>query len=150
MAVSFIGRGKPSIQRKPLTCRKSPTNSTIYCGIRYTWMGFKLTMLVAIGTDCIGSYKSNYHMITTTTAPETSVHHWPYKHSWLLIWPVAKISFFTYPFFHKIFRRESICNFLPKLFKKKIYELIFKDIDYFLLIHIQRISNKKRLKIIFL
>ena len=25
--------------------------------------------LVAIGTDCIGSYKSNYHTITTTTAP---------------------------------------------------------------------------------
>jgi hypothetical protein len=25
--------------------------------------------LVVIGTDCIGSYKSNYHTITTTTAP---------------------------------------------------------------------------------
>jgi hypothetical protein len=30
--------------------------------------GFKLTMLVVIATDCIGSYKSNYHTITTTTA----------------------------------------------------------------------------------
>jgi hypothetical protein len=29
----------------------------------------KLTMLVVIGTDCIGSCKSNYHTITTTTAP---------------------------------------------------------------------------------
>jgi hypothetical protein len=29
--------------------------------------GFKLTMLVVIGTDCIGIYKSNYHTITTTT-----------------------------------------------------------------------------------
>ena len=29
--------------------------------------GFKLTTLVVIGTDCTGSYKSNYH--TTTTAP---------------------------------------------------------------------------------
>jgi hypothetical protein len=27
--------------------------------------GFELTMLVVIGTDCIGSYKSNYHTITT-------------------------------------------------------------------------------------
>jgi len=26
---------------------------------------------VGIGTDCIGSYKSNYHTITTTTAPGT-------------------------------------------------------------------------------
>ena len=29
----------------------------------------KLTMLVVIGTDCIGSCKSNYHTITATTAP---------------------------------------------------------------------------------
>jgi len=28
-------------------------------------MGFKLTSLVVIGTDCTGSCKSNYHMITT-------------------------------------------------------------------------------------
>jgi hypothetical protein len=26
-------------------------------------------MLVMMGTDCIGSYKSNYHTITTTMAP---------------------------------------------------------------------------------
>ena len=26
-------------------------------------------MLVVIGTDCTGSCKSNYHMITTTTVP---------------------------------------------------------------------------------
>ena len=31
--------------------------------------GFELTTLVVIGTDCIGSCKSNYHAITTTTAP---------------------------------------------------------------------------------
>jgi hypothetical protein len=31
--------------------------------------GFELTTLVVIGTDCIGSYKSNYHMITTTMVP---------------------------------------------------------------------------------
>ena len=31
-------------------------------------MGFELITLVAIDTDCIGSYSSNYHMITTTTA----------------------------------------------------------------------------------
>ena len=34
-----------------------------------TLAGFELTMLLMIGTDCIGSKKSNYHMITTTTAP---------------------------------------------------------------------------------
>ena len=31
--------------------------------------GFKLTALVVIGTDCICSCKSNYHIITTTTIP---------------------------------------------------------------------------------
>ena len=37
------------------------------CCIEYTspWTGFKLTTLVVIGTDCIGSYKFNYHAITT-------------------------------------------------------------------------------------
>jgi hypothetical protein len=29
--------------------------------IHLAWAGFELTMLVVIGTDCIGSYKSNYH-----------------------------------------------------------------------------------------
>ena len=33
------------------------------------WVEFELTTLVVIGTDCIGSCKSNYHTITTTTAP---------------------------------------------------------------------------------
>ena len=35
------------------------------------WVGFELTTLVLIGTDCIGSYKSNYHAIMTTTTPLT-------------------------------------------------------------------------------
>ena len=44
MAVSFIGGGKPE------NLDKTPP-----------WTGFKLTTLVVIGTDCTGSYKSNYH-----------------------------------------------------------------------------------------
>jgi hypothetical protein len=39
--------------------------------VHLTREGFKLTTLVVIGTDCIGSYKSNYHMITTMTVPYT-------------------------------------------------------------------------------
>ena len=34
-------------------------------------MRFELTTLVVIGTHCIGSYKSNYHTIMTTTAPKS-------------------------------------------------------------------------------
>ena len=42
---------------------------TILYGVYLAWTGFELTTLVVIGTDCIGSCKSNYHMITTTTTP---------------------------------------------------------------------------------
>ena len=31
--------------------------------------GVRTHTLVVIGADCTGSYKSNYHTITTTTAP---------------------------------------------------------------------------------
>jgi hypothetical protein len=39
--------------------------------IMYTspWSRFELTTSVVIGTDCIGSCKSNYHMITATAVP---------------------------------------------------------------------------------
>jgi hypothetical protein len=32
--------------------------------VHLAWAGFELTKLVVIGTDCIGSFKSNYHTIT--------------------------------------------------------------------------------------
>jgi hypothetical protein len=38
--------------------------------VHIAWVGFELTTLVVIGNDCTGSYKSNYHMITTSTSPE--------------------------------------------------------------------------------
>ena len=41
--------------------------------VHLTWVGFKLTTLVVIGTDCIGSYKSNYHTFTTTTTPRMNI-----------------------------------------------------------------------------
>ena len=37
--------------------------------LHLTWVGFELTTLVVIGTDCIGSYKSNYRTIMTMTTP---------------------------------------------------------------------------------
>jgi hypothetical protein len=37
--------------------------------VHLTWAGIELTTLVVISTDCIDSYKSNYHTIITTTAP---------------------------------------------------------------------------------
>jgi hypothetical protein len=51
------------------TPREKVTDKFFYHIMLYrahlVWAGFELTMLVVIGTDCIGSCKSNYHMITT-------------------------------------------------------------------------------------
>jgi hypothetical protein len=33
--------------------------------VHIAWVGFQLTTSVMIGTDCIGSCKSNYHTIMT-------------------------------------------------------------------------------------
>ena len=66
MAISFIGGGNWSDRIKPPTSRKSLTNFITKCCIEYT--GFELTTLVVICTDFTGSFKSNYHTITPTTA----------------------------------------------------------------------------------
>ena len=67
MAVSFIGGENRSMQRKPLTCRKSLTNFITWCCMEYpspsTW--FELTTL---GTDCTDICKSNDQMIMTMMA----------------------------------------------------------------------------------
>ena len=44
--------------------------------VHLIWAGFELTALVVIGTDYIGSCKSNYHTITSTTAPHTNQGQW--------------------------------------------------------------------------
>jgi hypothetical protein len=52
------------------TTNLSQVTDKLFCIMLYwvhlAWAGFKLTMLVVIGTYCIGSCKSNYHTITTT------------------------------------------------------------------------------------
>ena len=41
--------------------------------------GFELTNLVVIDTDCIGSCKSKYHTMMTTTVPDILLVKWSYK-----------------------------------------------------------------------
>jgi hypothetical protein len=41
--------------------------------VHLAWAGFEFTTLVVIYTDCIGSCKSYYHTITTTTAPKYQI-----------------------------------------------------------------------------
>jgi hypothetical protein len=51
----------------------SHVTDKLYYIMLYTspWSRFTLTTSMMIGTDCIGSSKSNYHMITATTAPSS-------------------------------------------------------------------------------
>ena len=63
------------------TCCKSVTNIITQCCMKYTlpWSGFKPTMLVVMGTDCIGSFKSNYRTITTMTTLAIYHMYWDSK-----------------------------------------------------------------------
>jgi hypothetical protein len=56
------------------TCRKS---LKLYYKMLCTshWSRFKLTTLVVIGTDCIGSCKSYYHTITTDCPKKNDQHY---------------------------------------------------------------------------
>ena len=68
MAVNFLGGEN---QRKPLTCRKLQIKKLYHIILYQVYLsrvGFELTKLVVIGTDCTGSCKSNYNMIMATTA----------------------------------------------------------------------------------
>jgi hypothetical protein len=85
-----------------------------------SWAGFELTTLVVRGTDCIGSYKSNYHTITITTASQVVflylINKWnvilPLINKWnvtmkatpwlLLYYPLAKPRKFGYQKQHRL------------------------------------------------
>jgi hypothetical protein len=70
MAVSFNNGANTATRRKASICRKSLTNYHIMLyQVHLIWEEFELIALVVICTDCIGSCKSNYYAITTTTAP---------------------------------------------------------------------------------
>jgi hypothetical protein len=73
VAVSFIGEGNRRTRRKPPICRKSLTNfNTSWCTPSPDRVSNSQTSVV-IGTDCIGSCKSNYHTIMTTTGRNVTI-----------------------------------------------------------------------------
>jgi hypothetical protein len=58
--------GGPAENHRPVASQRQTLSHTI---LQLACVGFELTTLVVICTDYIGSCKSNYHTITTTTAP---------------------------------------------------------------------------------
>ena len=70
--------------------------------VHLAWARFELTMLVVIGTNCIGSYKSSYYTITTTTAPNIK-----YGRSILLSVVSREQSFFISPMWGCFFLNVS-------------------------------------------
>ena len=54
--------------RGPAACHWQTLSHGGYIEYTSPWAGMELTTLAPMGTDCIGSFKSNYHTITATTA----------------------------------------------------------------------------------
>ena len=65
VAVSFIGGGTGENHRPSTNHRQTLSHNVVHL----PWAGSEPTTSVVIGTGCIGSCKSNYHMIKATTAP---------------------------------------------------------------------------------
>jgi hypothetical protein len=89
----------------------SQVTDKLYHIMLYTspWYRFELTTSVVIGTDCIGSYKSNYHMITATTAYQLSCISINYTISTLLyIHQLHNINSPVYPWIADL-SEHSLC-----------------------------------------
>ena len=79
--------------------------------VHLAWSRFELTKLVVLVTDCIGSCKSNYHMITTTTTPRLLCKNWS-------IWSYRECRQWCY--FLTDLHYENFSNwFLGTKYKKK-------------------------------
>ena len=78
--------GVPGKNHWPVSSHWQIYHIMVYC-VHLAITRFELTTLVVIGTDCIGSYKSNCHTITTMTVPHTFCRGQYKEHS-------SKVSFF--------------------------------------------------------
>jgi hypothetical protein len=65
---------KPEYPEKTID-RSQVTDKLYHIMVYLARVGFELTTLYVIGIDYIGSYKSNYHTITTMTFPVSLNHN---------------------------------------------------------------------------
>jgi hypothetical protein len=61
--------GVPGENHRPVASHWQNLPHNVISSIPLPWMGFELTTVMVIGTDCTGSYKSNHHTIMTTNSP---------------------------------------------------------------------------------
>jgi hypothetical protein len=62
--------GVPGENHQPVASHWQTLIHKMLYRVHLAWARFELTTVV-IASDCIGSYKSNYHTITTTTGPQS-------------------------------------------------------------------------------
>ena len=72
LTIFQLYHGNQGTRKKPPTCLKSLTNLFTFCcmAVHLAMSGIHTHNFSVIATDCIGSCESNYHAITTTTAPK--------------------------------------------------------------------------------
>jgi hypothetical protein len=69
MVISFIGGGSPEKTTDLVQVTAKHYHLKVVSSTPHHLAGFKLTTLVVIRTDCTGSCKSNYHMVTIMSLP---------------------------------------------------------------------------------
>ena len=79
---------------------------------------FELTTLVVIGTDCIGSCKSNYHTITATTALKPLL-------TCCIIKLLLHSNIFIITYLCVKYSRESKFSYISKLEQKQVLLNVF-------------------------
>jgi hypothetical protein len=75
--------------------------------VHLAWAGFELTTSVVTGTNCIGSCKSNYHTITTTTPFPDTNGSWVILHT-IYQWSLLFLFFTVFRFSINTFFLYSI------------------------------------------
>jgi hypothetical protein len=143
----FIGRGN---QRKP-----SHWQTLSHMLYTSPWMRIKLAISVVIGTDCIGSCKSNYHMNPATTAPILHGDCGNFSHFWynyealkynlwickqwefLPNWSYTLWILLTAPILHG----DAFYNIKWKIYKKDFAELPFVNVfDRMVMIYMELVN----------